>query len=102
MTVHKRLHPWNVYEESACVNFSTLQSVYQATAQMQGVVHCSADTPLLQDNKYTVHLFPVGMQYQSAAPSSEDELKRAAHGLLHGLSAIHKVCGQGLLVHGLA
>lgn len=42
-------------------------------------------------NFYSAELSPVGRQREDAYPTSELEMARAAHGLLHGLAAIHRV-----------
>lgn len=90
LTVLKRLEPWSRYAEVTGVSHADLAQVYVATSTAQGVVHCVPPGPQLVDDKYTAELFPVGMQYRDAKPGTEDDLRCAAHGLLHGLAAVHK------------
>jgi hypothetical protein len=89
LLVQKRIEPWSRYAEATGVTFEQMQQVYASTRPMQGVIHSARDFPKLEHDKYTVELYPLGFQY--SAPVSEHELQQAAHGLLHGLAAIHKV-----------
>lgn len=104
MEVVKQLHPWTKYAAATGVGFEHLQAVYAATAGAQGVVHAAEGPAPPQDtgDRYKVTLWPVGRLYESAIPVEEEDLRVAAHGLLHGLDALHKVCAchrpAGLLV----
>lgn len=92
MGVVKRIEPWSTYAAAAGVDFDVLAKLYEATANAQGVVHAVQRPELKKGkDKYTVGLQPVGWPYQAAIPACEDDLCKAAHGLLHGLDAIHEV-----------
>ena len=90
MEVMKRVKPWSTYATSTGVGFDSLKQLYEATSGASGVVH-AAQAPVLDADKYTVSLRPVGMQYLAAIPVDEAAVKMVAHGLLHGLAAIHQV-----------
>ena len=91
MVVHKGIVPWKTFSSASGVSFSDLKSVYAATATSQGLVHAMAGSPILSSNKYTVRLYPVGLRYDPLTVTSEEVVKAAAHGILHGLAALHKV-----------
>ena len=92
MTVHKEISPWEAFSSASGVSFSDLKSVYAATANCQGLVHAAAaGDPVLRGDKYAVRLFPVGLRYNPMAATSEEVVRAAAHGILHGLDALHKV-----------
>lgn len=91
MAVHKGITPWETFSSASGVSFSDLKSVYAATANSQGLVHAAAGSPILTSDKYTVHLYPVGLRYDPLTVTSEEVVKAAAHGILHGLAALHEV-----------
>eukprot|EP00611_Tribonema_gayanum_P014538 TRINITY_DN2595_c0_g1_i2.p1 TRINITY_DN2595_c0_g1~~TRINITY_DN2595_c0_g1_i2.p1 ORF type:complete len:661 (+),score=107.01 TRINITY_DN2595_c0_g1_i2:195-2177(+) len=92
LLVHKRIKPWSKYVAAWHVDFAHLKDVYSRTACAAGLVHAAGDTPTLdaRDDKYTVALHPLGLQGSDAVPLNERELQHAAHGLLHGLQALHE------------
>lgn len=90
LRVQKRIHRWTNYASATATQFATVQRAYKVTAGCQGLIH-ACDPPSLIDDKYTVELAPVGLQHAAAPLASEDSICAAAHGLLHGLVALHKV-----------
>ncbi|KAG5178709.1 hypothetical protein JKP88DRAFT_264559 [Tribonema minus] len=92
LLVYKRIKPWSKYVAAWHVDFAHLKDVYSRTACAAGLVHAAGDTPTLdaRDDKYTVALHPLGLQGSDAVPLNERELQHAAHGLLHGLQALHE------------
>ena len=91
MVAHKGIAPWQTFSSASGASFNDLKSVYAATANSQGLVHAVAGSPILSRNKYTVRLYPVGLRYNPLAVISEEVVKAAAHCILHGLAALHKV-----------
>ncbi len=92
--VRKRIEPWPLMEVVAGVSFADISRLYRDTAQDQGLVH-AVEGPLLVGVKYTVTLAPIGRQGQHERISSEEDVRCMAHGLLHGLAAIHNVSKLG-------
>eukprot|EP00611_Tribonema_gayanum_P032757 TRINITY_DN990_c0_g1_i6.p1 TRINITY_DN990_c0_g1~~TRINITY_DN990_c0_g1_i6.p1 ORF type:complete len:378 (-),score=58.32 TRINITY_DN990_c0_g1_i6:160-1293(-) len=92
LAVRKRIEPWSAYAQAAGVNMHDINRMYRGTANKAGLVHAAppGSEPMLQRNKYTVDLTPLGLQAADAVPTSEGELAMAAHGLLHGLFALHQ------------
>ena len=90
MEVVKCIEPWSKYAAMVGVTMDDMMRVYQETSEGQGVVHASG-APELLEGKYTVSLRPVGAQYAAVKLAVEEDVRCAAHGLLHGLSHIHKV-----------
>lgn len=69
---------------------SASQASAGCTAKEQGLVH-AMEGPLLVEGKYTVTLAPIGRQGKHEKISSKEDVHCMAHGLLHGLAAIHRV-----------
>lgn len=92
--VRKRIEPWPLMEVVAGVSFADISQLYRDTAQDQGLVH-AVEGPSLVREKYTVTLAPIGRQGQYERIRSEEDVRCMAHGLLHGLAAIHKVSELG-------
>ena len=66
--------------------------MYKKTAMAPGIVHAAhANEPKVTGSTYTVQLQPLGLQRADCRPSNEAEAKYVAHGILHGLLALHKV-----------
>ena len=82
------------------VKFIDIQALYEKTSSSSGLVHAVAG-PILVDDRYTVHLGPIGRQGHHELLDSEEEVKRMVHGLLHGLAAIHSVSDRGMKLHEL-
>eukprot|EP00611_Tribonema_gayanum_P014684 TRINITY_DN2615_c0_g1_i1.p1 TRINITY_DN2615_c0_g1~~TRINITY_DN2615_c0_g1_i1.p1 ORF type:complete len:220 (-),score=57.00 TRINITY_DN2615_c0_g1_i1:168-827(-) len=92
LQVQKRIAPWSKYAQMWGVNFTDVQAVYRLTASAAGLVHAAQEEhPVLDDDKYTVVLVPLGLPPKDAEPHTEMELQQAAHGLMHGLGALHAV-----------
>ncbi len=90
MTVQKRITPWSKYCKFWSIKVTDIRRVYSKTANSAGLVHvCGASGPRVAHDAYTVELKPVGLQRSDALPATEKEARAAAHGLLHGLHAIH-------------
>ena len=88
--VRKRIDPWQAMEAAVSVRFDHIAKLYQLTATLPGLVH-AVEGPFLQDSKYTVKLAPIGRQGKHEQLREEEDVRRMAHGLLHGLAAIHGV-----------
>ena len=79
-------------EQWVDVRFPNIKDLYEKTAGAKGLVHALEGPTLGQeDDKYKVALVPIGRQGQYELLDTEEEVKRMAHGLLHGLAAIHEV-----------
>jgi hypothetical protein len=95
LQVRKSIEPWTLMEETVDVKFTDIQKLYQDTAKAPGLVHAT-DGPTLAGDRYRVTLVPLGRPGQYELLRTEEAVQRMAHGLLHGLAAIHKVgwlCG---------
>ena len=69
-----------------------LQAVYKKTAEASGIIHtANVKRPKVAGSTYSVELQPLGLQRADCLPKDETEAKYAAHGLLHGLLALHSV-----------
>ncbi len=91
--MHKTVCLWKQRFSAAWdINFAVLEQVHSRTAGCAGLVH-AVRGPRLDDcyDTYAVSMASVGLQRWDAKPHNEQEAARAAHGLLHGLLAIHKV-----------
>ena len=88
LTAKKRIAGWAAYAAAFGTSFSLLQEVYARTAQCRGIVH-AARGPSLRHDTYAVALKPLGLRGADALPSDEEGLRAAAHGMLHGLAALH-------------
>ncbi|KXZ46145.1 hypothetical protein GPECTOR_46g214 [Gonium pectorale] len=90
LAVRKRVHPWSKYAAWSGVCFKSLQDLYKATEQRQGLVHAVDGKVSLECDIYSVDLVPVGLQANDVALQDEDGARLLAHDLLHGLDAIHQ------------
>ena len=91
--MHKTIAVWSKFSSTWRVDFPELEQVYSRTAHCAGLVHAvSGPTLNREEDMYTVTLSPVGLQCGDAKPRNEQQAASAAHGLLHGLAALHKVC----------
>ncbi|KAG5175648.1 hypothetical protein JKP88DRAFT_196792 [Tribonema minus] len=97
LAVQKSITPWPVYAERWGVQFSDIALAYSATSTASGLIHVSPNggEPTLNGGKYLVQLGPLGLQRADIRVASESQLRNAAHGILHGLNALH----QAELVH---
>ena len=93
MTAVKRLCGWAAFSSEFGVSFDKLQQAYACSAPLGGLVR-SAKGPAVKGDTYKVRITPVGLAGDQAKPCSEAELRAAAHGLLHGLAALH---GAGIV-----
>ena len=66
---------------------SWLEEMYKRTAKRAGLVHAVVGPTF--SFAYKVQLEPLGLRNAHAAVKSDTELRDAAHGLLHGLDALH-------------
>ncbi|KXZ56075.1 hypothetical protein GPECTOR_2g957 [Gonium pectorale] len=90
LAVRKRVHPWSTYAAWSGVCFKSLQDLYKATEQRQGLVHAVDGKVSLEGDMYSVDLVPVGLQANDVALQDEDNARLLANDLLHGLDAIHQ------------
>ncbi len=93
VAVRKRVFPWPAFSAWAGVDFAALQRLFRSTARCPGLVHAMAGTPTLEEDVYSVDIVPVGLPSSNAPPATEGDARLLLHGLLHGLAAIHEVCG---------
>lgn len=91
MTVHKTIEKWSLFSNAWSVDPAELESVYFLTAGCAGLVHATQPPGVSEEDTYSVYLQPIGLQRSDAKPRNEEEAVSAAHGLLHGLAALHKV-----------
>ena len=92
MTVHKTITMWSKFSAAWTVDFAELKQVNIRTARCAGLVHAVRGPTLdPKEDTYTVSLAPIGLQRGDAQPCNEQQAASAAHGLLHGLAALHKV-----------
>jgi hypothetical protein len=90
LTALKTIRPWQKYADYWGVVIKELQAVYKKTAKATGIVHATiVNGPKVTGSTYSVELQPLGLQSADCRPNDETEAKHAAHGLLHGLSALH-------------
>ena len=83
---------WSKFNAAWQVDFAELEQVYSRTARCAGLLHAVRGPRLdTEEDIYTVSLSPVGLQCVDAKPCNEQQAASAAHGLLHGLAALHKV-----------
>ncbi|KAG5186224.1 hypothetical protein JKP88DRAFT_260958 [Tribonema minus] len=97
LAVRKSITPWPLYAERWGVEFCDIALAYSATSTASGLIHVSPNggEPTLNGGKYLVQLGPLGLQRADIRVASESQLRNAAHGILHGLNALH----QAELVH---
>eukprot|EP00611_Tribonema_gayanum_P012115 TRINITY_DN2265_c2_g2_i2.p1 TRINITY_DN2265_c2_g2~~TRINITY_DN2265_c2_g2_i2.p1 ORF type:complete len:526 (-),score=94.04 TRINITY_DN2265_c2_g2_i2:246-1823(-) len=97
LAVRKSISPWPVYAQHWGVEFSDIARAYSATSTASGLIHVSpaSGEPTINGAKYLVQLGPIGLQQAHIRLDSESQLNNAAHGILHGLLALH----QAELVH---
>jgi hypothetical protein len=88
MTARKRVAGWAAYAAAFATDVDTLRQVYSSTAHARGLVH-AVHGPSLRGDTYTVVLAPLGLRGADAEPTDEAGLRAAAHGVLHGLAALH-------------
>ena len=91
LTVHKTIRKWSLFSAAWGVDSDELQDVYSLTAGCAGLVHAVEGPGVSEEDTYSVYLKPIGRQRSEALPRNEEEAASAAHGLLHGLAALHKV-----------
>ena len=93
--MHKTICLWSRFSAAWGIDFTELEQVYSCTEGCFGLVHVvgRGGRPRLdtEQDTYYVSLTPIGLQHSHVKPRSEQEAARAAHGLLHGLLALHKV-----------
>ena len=90
MVARKRVKPWSLVEHTMGVKFVDIHRLYSETANAPGLVHAVAG-PVLDGDRYDVSLAPLGREGQYERFNNEKAVQRMAHGLLHGLAAIHEV-----------
>eukprot|EP00195_Chlamydomonas_chlamydogama_P011941 CAMPEP_0202893898 /NCGR_PEP_ID=MMETSP1392-20130828/3384_1 /ASSEMBLY_ACC=CAM_ASM_000868 /TAXON_ID=225041 /ORGANISM="Chlamydomonas chlamydogama, Strain SAG 11-48b" /LENGTH=583 /DNA_ID=CAMNT_0049578393 /DNA_START=120 /DNA_END=1871 /DNA_ORIENTATION=- len=102
LLLQKRIEPFSKYAAAAGVTGADLRAMYSATRASPGLVH--ADVVEVEeddregarakrakrDDCYTVQLYPVGIPEPTELLRTEDGVKCASHGLLHGLNSLHK------------
>lgn len=88
LTARKRVSGWTVYATAFATDLRTLKAVYTATAHARGLVH-AVRGPAVDKDTYAVVLAPLGLRGVDAEPRDEAALCAAAHGVLHGLAALH-------------
>ena len=90
--MHKTITVWSKFSATWRVDFPELEQVYSRTAHCAGLMHAVRGPTLdRMEDMYTVTLTPLGLQCGDAKPCNEQQAASAAHGLLHGLAALHKV-----------
>ena len=89
--MHKTIDKWSLFSGAWGVDHAELQEVYRLTAGCAGLVHAVQGPDVSEEGTYAVSLKPVGRQRSDARPCNEETAARAAHGLLHGLAALHEV-----------
>ena len=88
MTAIKSVRGWESYCADMGVSIEVMQKAYACPRPFGGLV-CAVKPPVVHGLKYSVRMKPLGLTGRDAQPRSEDELRMAAHGLLHGLDALH-------------
>ena len=88
LTAKKRIVGWAAYATAFETDMLLLSAAYERTALCRGVVH-AAHGPTLHGDTYAVALAPLGLRGCDAEPADEASLRAAAHGVLHGLAALH-------------
>ena len=88
LTARKRVAGWAAYADAFATDLDTLRQVYSSTAHARGLVH-AVRGPSLRGDIYSVVLAPLGLRGNDAEPTDEAGLRAAAHGVLHGLAALH-------------
>ena len=84
----KRVEGWRAFCAQFGVQLQHIAAAY-ACAAPQGGLARAVRPPDVRKDKYCVSVTPLGLTGQDARPRNEDELRAAAHGALHGLSALH-------------
>ena len=92
MVARKRIKPWSLVERMMGVKFADIRRLYGETANAPGLIHAVAGGPVLDGDRYDVTLAPLGREGKYESFNDEKAVQRMAHGLLHGLAAIHEVC----------
>ena len=90
--MHNTIEKWSLFSAAWDVDAAELQEVNRLTAGCAGLVHAVQGPGVSEEDTYSVYLKPVGRQRSDALPRDEQAAASAAHGLLHGLAALHKVC----------
>jgi hypothetical protein len=88
LTARKRIAGWAAYADAFATDLDTLRHVYSSTARARGLVH-AVRGPSLCGDTYAVVLSPLGLRGVDAEPRDEACLRAAAHGVLHGVAALH-------------
>lgn len=92
MELEKSIRRWSLFKAEFSglgVSEAALAELYSRVRGKPGVVQASHG-PTMAKDKYRVVLYPVGLTPAEARPTTAEELRAAAHGLLHGLNAIHQ------------
>ena len=84
----KSVRGWAALCEELGTSLEAVTAAYTCPAPLGGVVRAVMGPQLVHDT-YTVRLKPLGLTGAPATPKNELELCAAAHGLLHGLAALH-------------
>ena len=84
----KRVIGWAAFSKEFGADLSVLIEAYACSAPLRGLVR-SKRPPRVEGDEYSVRLAPLGLTGDDAKPRNENELRAAAHGLLHGLAALH-------------
>ena len=88
MAANKTVDGWSALCEEMGTSLSLMKAAYECPAPFGGIVR-AVDGPRVKADKYFVRMKPLGMTGTHAMPKNEHELSAAAHGLLHGLAALH-------------
>ena len=91
LTAHKTISPWSRFCAKWGADADILARVYHLTREGGGLVHAVKGPPRVVQDMYSVTLAPVGLQRRDAKPRNEQQAQHAAHCLLHGLAALHRV-----------
>ena len=86
----KSIRGWAAFCKDLGASLDIMTTAYTCPAPLGGLVR-AAMVPHLDGDVYTVRIVPLGVTGVHAQPESEAELRDAAHGLLHGLAALHAV-----------
>ena len=88
MTAKKTVIGWSALCEEVGTSLEVVKAAYECPAPLGGIVR-AVKGPHVTKDTYVVRLKPIGLPGTHAEPQSERELSAAAHGLLHGLAALH-------------
>ena len=74
--VQKRIEPWSKYCNVTGVSHEDLDRLYTITRSFSGLIHSSRGFPKLDDDKWTVELFPVGQHLEAYSIPDEMSVKQ--------------------------